>query len=821
MMVGASNASKAALYAPELPWNKFQPKDLGPCVMNFVNDHEPYFRRWAEVWYENFQFLFGNQNLRWSRKYGFAVDYDFLRINNGNTTAMRANTNLTRVIVEALASFIYGNVPDWLAESMDESSLKGKRFQKIAEKLLQCYSERTLLHKECKVASAVYTIFGQFAFEIEWNRMAGQLLEVPRYRKTMKPMYGTYMAPNPILGGLIEVPTPLVDERGMPLQEQAWEPVRDAKGRQVIDKMFAGDVSINVLTPFEYRRELGKYGMHKTRYVQRFKLLDYDEYLDMYKNIEGKTDRFNNIRPVYSDPIVYNMAIRHFMRMQFTTPPTAEDGYRRLQNVFKSSLFKYKVFIVEHWDKPHPEKWPEGRRVVIANGECVAVTKPDYSTNKMDGWHPFVEAQWLTASPNSLAAGPVNDVVRKNKELNIKDSLIATSVRRNMGSELLVKAGSGYDPQKKTGEPGNIQEVNDVNGARWLHDDMPIPPVMSRLREMDKEDVYDTSGAGDALRGVASTGATSGYQERQREEREEKRLGPARKEFEYAVSGLGEKLIACLKANIIKLDDNVLGFMKRAGAGEFTTQDVIAFLSTTLDYGVDIKVVKSSMVIKSKATQQATLQELAGGVLAQRLTTDAKVLDEYLKFFDAETLRDASAPHRDRACRENEVFQDMFRMGPDTDGIQMPIVLQEDDDTIHMAEHDEFIIKNFEDLRNNPALLQEIITHNERHRIQLEEKSGKVMPGASTQVGPMEQMASQQALPTVQTVYLDSQMRKKAEMQQQQGAPSGQTQERQAEKSPGKAPQAPRQPSGPGQGAGRIDPNAPSQNTPASKGGML
>jgi hypothetical protein len=253
------------------------------------------------------------------------------------------------------------------------------------------------------------------------------------------------------------------------------------------------------------------------------------------------------------------------------------------------------------------------RRLVIANGECVAITEPDYTTNKMDGWHPLVESQWLTAAPNSIAAGPTNDVIRKNKELNVKDSLMATAVRRNMGSELLVKAGSGYDPQKKTGEPGNIQEVNDVNGARWLHDDMPIPPVMSRLREMDKEDVYETSGAMDALRGAPSVGSNSGYQEKQREEREEKRLGPARKEFEFGVSAVGEKLVACLKANVIKLDDNVMGFMKRSGAGEFSVQDVIAFLSSSIEYGVDIKVVKSSMVIKSKATMQATLQELAGG----------------------------------------------------------------------------------------------------------------------------------------------------------------------------------------------------------------
>jgi hypothetical protein len=824
--IKSQNVNNAALWAKDLPWNCFTPDQLGPVVMGFVNDHEPFFRRWAEVWYENYQFLFGNHNVKWSRKYGFAVDQDFLRRDAGG--AMRANTNIARVVVEALASFVYGNVPEWIAEAMQESSIKGKSYAKIAQRILECYNERILLHKELKTAAIAYALFGQVGMEVEWNRRAGQLLEIPRYNKTQKPSYSTYMAPNPVTGGLIEIPTPIVGPDGQPIMETTWEAVRDPKGRQIVDKVFSGDVGVNVLTPFEYRRQIGTYGMHKTRYVQRFKLLDYDEFLDTYKNIEGKTPKFQGIRPVYSDPLVYQMAIRHFMRMQFTAPPSVNDGFRRTQNVFKSSLFRYKVFVVEHWDHPHEDKWPLGRRVVVANGECVAITAPDYSTNKQDGWHQLVEAQWMSAAPNSISAGPTNDVIRKNKELNVKDSLIATAVRRNMGSELLVKVGSGYDPQKKTGEPGNIQEVNDVMGARWLHDDMPIPPVMATLRDQDKNDVYETSGAGDALRGQPSPGTSSGYQEKQREEREEKRLGPARKEFEDMVSGVGEKLLSCLKANVMHLDDSVMGFMKRAAAGEFSTQDVVSFLSNSLGFGVDIKVKKSSMVIKSRATKQATLQELAGGALGQRLSQDAKVLDEYLKEFDADTFRDSSAPHRDRANRENEVFLDMLRLGPDTEGMPKPLVILEDDDLIHMAEHDECLVKNFEEFRNNPEMMQAFLEHKERHRLQYEEKKGALMPGASNQTATMMGMAQQSALPTVQTVYLDTSMRnqQQAQMQQQpaqgqqpgQPGPAGGGQQ----KAPNpKAPQAPRQPSGPGGGAGKIDPNAPSQNTPAAKGGMI
>lgn len=826
------NSQKAALYAPNLPWNKFAPKDIGPCVMEFVADHEPYFRRWAEVFYENFQFLFGNHSIKWSKRYGFAVDYDFLRVDA--PFELRAQTNLARGVCESLASFIFGQMPEWDVKAMDESKLKGKRFERIVQKLLDCYMERLMMDREFRAASMIYTLFGQFAAEVDWKHNAGQILDIPRYVKNQAPIYSTYMAPNPITGGLIEVPTQVRDIAGNPVMEDQWEIAVDAMGRQIVDKVFSGDLGVRMMTPYEYRRALGTYGPHRSRYWQTFKLMDYDEFLDTYKDIPGQTEYFNRIRPVWASSSVYSMAQRFFMRMQFTTPPTVDFGLNRVQNIFKGSLFKYKVFVVEHWDQPHPEKWPEGRRVVIANGDCTHITTPSYHTNKMDGWHPFAEAQWMTAAPSSMGLGPINDVIRKNKELDVKDSLIATAVRRNMGSQLLIKSGMGLDPQKLTGEPGRYHEVNDVDGARWLHDDMPIPPVIARLREMDKEDVYESSGAGDALRGSAETTATSGYQEQIRLEREQKRLSPARTAFAAAISTIGEKLVACLRANVIHLDESVMGYMKRNGAGEFSTQDVITFLSNNIDYGVDIKIDETTLTVQSKATKQATTMEvIKEPSVAQRLATNAKVLDRFLKDFGLEHLRDESAPHRDRAARENEAFIDMLRLGPNTEGIPRPLVIMEDDDDIHMAEHDEFLVENEIEFRSKPELYNLFLAHKEQHRLQKEEKLGKIMPGTSLQTATMETMASQSAAPTTQHIYLDTRMRRLQDEQrmaaqqaqaQQQAAGSEKGSEMDSEAPTGEkqSPQAPRQPSAMGGFGGNIDPNAPSQNTPMSvtRGGI-
>lgn len=815
----------AQRYSPDLPWTNSDPAALGPVVMKFVRDHEPFFKRWADTWYENFQFIFGNHNIKWSKRYGFAVDYDFLR--RGSPFALRSQTNIARVVAEALASLIYSNLPTWDVDTMDESAVKGKRYAKIVQKLLDCYMQRLSMDKELAAAALIYVVFGQVAAKVDWNYTGGKLLEIPKYQKIQSPVYTTYMAPNPVTGGLLEVPVQAKDAMGNPVTEERWEEVLDSMGRQIIDKFFAGDTFVDILTPFEYRREIGSRGTHKTRWMQHVRLLDYDQYLDEYYETPGKTKYFGQIRPIYQDPDIYSLAVKQFMRMQFTTPPSVDEGFRRNENVLRSSLFRYKVLVVEHYDRPHPIKWPLGRKLVVANGFCTHVTTPTYNTNKLDGWHPFLEAQWMNLSPSSIASGPMQDVVRKNRELDVKDSLIATAVRRNMGSQLLVKTGSGADPQKITGEPGQAHEVNDPYGVRWLHDDMPLPAVLPALRQMDKDDVYDTSGAGEALRGQPSTGASSGYQEKQREEREEKRLTPPRKSFEFFVSGIGEKIWSCTKTNVVKLGDDVVGYLRRAAAGEYTIDEVVAMLSSTVDFGVDVKVEKSSMAVKSKATHQATLMELASGPFAQRLMTDAGVLDTFAEEFDAQELRDDSSAHRDRAGRENEVFGDMCRLGVDMEGVRKPIVLFEDDDKVHMASHAKWLIQNLEEVLANEMMLLEFLTHQETHRIQDQEKQGQVMPGTSLQVPGMVQASAGIPTPTSQTVAQDSMMRKATQQQQQQqpGQPppqgGGPQQPGQAPQGGRQAPQAPKVRTGGPRGAKTTNPAAPSSATPPARAGGM
>jgi hypothetical protein len=790
-------ANMAALN--HLPWCERNPNKLGQTVTNFMLEHERYYNSWAQKWFENQQFVYGNHNLKWSRRYGIAVDVDFL--SRTPSISRKSQTNITRVVVEALASMIYSDLPTWDAQAMDESSTQGKRYKVLCQKILDCYMSRLCMDQELKMASYVYVTYGQLAFKIDWKKNAGRIRKIPVMEQQQVTLQTTGMEENGPFGP-IETPVESLNSNGEPMTDIQWVPVLDEQGQQKYKHEFTGDVSFDVLTPFEYRREPGSPGMHKAKWIEQIRLMDYDDFIQEYKDLDGQTGNFMAVKPGAMNADLFRFAFKHFMRMAFITPQMMSDSMSRAENPLSSNLFKHKVLVIEHYDKPNPDFWEYGRKTVVANGLCTHVTKPSYQTNKLDGWHPFVEVNWLNVAPSSISSAPINDVVSKNKELNAKDSLIYTATLRNMGSQLLIKTGSGLDPMRITGTPGQIHEVSDpTTAARYLHDEQPIPPVINQLRQQDKEDVYEVSGAGEALRGERSKGISAGYALRQQQEREEKRLTPARKNFAQAVGNSGEKILYCLKSNLRELDPDVMGFLMRSAAGEFDTQDVISFLARPLDYGVDVKIDETSMAYKSKATAQATISDLVkSNPAVAALLNHPKTLDTYLKFFDVEALRDPRMVHTDRAGKENEVFSDMLRLGGGAKGLNQPEVMKEDDDLIHMADHEEWALQNSSELQKNPTLLLIYTRHQNKHAVQYQEKQGKVPVGTTQTSAQQSSMAQNQPAKPVQQVFQEQQQ--KQQQQAQQPAP------------PGQAPAAPTQPKPPGEPGPRPqDPNAPAANT--------
>lgn len=782
---------------PDLPWCNDDPNQLGRVISQFTEKHDEYLAPWAQRWFENFQYIYGNHDIQWSKKWGFAMDMDFLRRGIPSIN-QRSQTNSTRTIFESLSSLIFGNMPAWEVISAQAGSSQGSRFQNLLEKMLDCYFERLVMDVELRSFTNILTAYGMAAAKISWNPKSGRMMDIPVLENREANLFEN-VATNADPFGLVDVIRNSRNSQGEPRHEMRLLQARDENGAVKTKRGWAGEVDVAVRTPFEYRREMTTKGSHKSKWFQDIQILDYDEYLTKYEDMDGRTKYFDQIRPGVMTSFSYKFALRQFIRMLFITPVSQQDVRRMTTTSIKSDFLRRKVAVVEHYDEPNAEMWPEGRVTVVVNGLCTHVTQPQYSINAVGGWHPFVEASWLTLSPSPMPTAPINDVTAKNKELNTLDSLVDTSTLRNMGSALLIKNGSGLDPQSMTGDPGQILPCNDpATAARWLRDEQPIPPVIHQLRDSKKEDMYEGSGAQDAIRGDRSKNVTAGFAFRVLEEREQRRLTPVRHELEKAVSRIGQKIIACVKHNVTELDEDVLGYLKRSAAGGFNEKDIMAFMRTPLDFGVDVNVVSGSMVSKSKSSIQAGLMDIIQKTPASNRLENAEVMDRFLKFNDAELLRDDSGAHRDRAKRENEIFGDIGRIGPQGTGIQIPAVCSEDDHEIHIALHRRDMIEKFEEISSDEFEMTLRHTHIEMHKIYAKEKAGTVPAGTAHQGAAI--VAQAQSQPERQLPEL-AQMKTQADQNKQMAAQGAAQSQAQA----------------PGQGAATQNPSAPADQTQGGK----
>lgn len=739
-----------------MPWTTNEPRRLEQAVNALVSQADLQNRRWAQKWFESFQFVLGNHYLKWSRQYDFAIDTDFLR--GDNDTRKRSQTNISRTVVESTAALIYSNLPDIYAAPLYDGSSRGTRLAKTIESLVETYNERLNLHEEFDAGSVMYVMYNKVFAAITYDMNRGATFKRQKQQLVNVPKMTTIRQTDPLTGEDVVVPTPMMGPDGQPVMIQSQQAIIDPNtGRPVLETVRNGDVRVEMLTPFEIQYDPLAKTFSKAKWVSRIRVMDYDDFMIEFASQEGVIER--NMSRVTAGNLsspVKNMAFRHFLRSVFALPPVLDfNGQLNLSNLFN---LKNKILVVEYYDRPteghryNPTPYlAQGRRCVMANGVLCLVSTPQYLMNNDTGWHPILEAKWLPLPPSQHATGPMSDTVQKNRELNLTDTMMTLAIQRQAGSTLVINENSGIDKTKWSGEPGQTfyTSGDPQAAATYIADKSPLPALVQQYRALQKEDVYEVSAAQDSIRGERSVGANSGYQAQIYEEREKKRTSKASNNWESFIRQIYQKMIACLQQNVAKLDEQVIARMMRSMDGEITVSDIISFLNGPIDFGVDIKITPDSMQTKSKATKIANMVEAMNNpAVAQRMMQDSSVVDAYLDFLGIDVLRSVSSSHRDRANRENAVFSDMISFIDPNQLVQafgddMPTVIWQDDDLVHLLEHTRDLVKNFDKYKRNPGLLRAHSVHMTWHEQNYKAKQNQQSPYLASQSQMIEQNAEQ------------------------------------------------------------------------------
>ena len=727
-------------YCQDLPWCVDDVDKLGNVVTNFYYNQSRMIAPKARQWFQNVNFFYGNQNLRWSNYLSAPVVSDFMPLaGKRRSGAFRTQSNFIRVVGESLLALIASRnaVPSVSVKS--KFSTMSSLVKPIAKARLDYFNDHLELPIKFREAALGLIVFSEIAGKVEYCRSKGYMQKYQVMQEVQQPVMKVTQELDPASGLYMEMQVPDVDPMtGQPVTQTVTVPKRDSRGNVVFNHAWSGDTDFRIVTPFELFRDYDS-DFYESKRIGEVRIIDYDDWLSEYSELGGKTEYFDMVRPGASTDFVYQIMLMHFLRTKFMAP----DGYSQTSSPFNSNWnLMNKVLIIEHYDRPHPQKWPNGRKLVIANGMCThRIMKQDYYTTKKDGWHPYNWAGWLVCPPVSFANGPIDDVISKQQDINYTETLINTKLHRAFGGVTLVKTNA-FDKDKLTGEPNQSIYTPNVNDAiRFAHDENAIEPAIPQIEDRKKDDLFTISGAQEAIRGERSENASSGFAQKVIDEREQRRLTPGKRSLEQYVKKAYEKIQACDRATTNFSDPRVQELLKTA-LGNVTASQLKIYMDQAIDLGLDISIDADSMAYESEAAKKAEVRELLGTPFGQIVFQSPELTDRFKDFFGLDDFKDQQSLHVDNAQCENDAFFALLYGSIDTMDLNaMPKVIPEQSDDIHLAEHDKFIITNQKSLENNPELFQLIITHKQHHE---DQKIRKQMAQANNDMQSQQMFAQMQ-----------------------------------------------------------------------------
>lgn len=546
-------------------------------------------------WYVAREFLKGNHYVAWVRT---------RLIGNPDRDERQKRKpklvyNKCRVIAETILAYLLKSDPVFgvvaqTGEPEDQSAAS------VGQKILYHYWGSQRCNEKLERTGTWAMISGKGFWKVGWNPQIGPKVPIIERRPFPPPM-----------------PPPEIMEEslltGMPLPPEYIEPVMQDV---VVGEEPAGDVTIEVVSPFEIVVDPGAENLDEAQWVIHATMLPIDEVQAQYPAKAAKIRDHSN-------------------QMNASLVSRVLDRFGASSMTRKDQLKR--VLVIEYWAR-RSRKYPEGRRVVMTE-EAILEAGP---TPK--GYDEIPFAEWVDRPiPGEFwADGTLRDLVPLNKELNKRLSQ-AVDIANKFRVKYVAVIGSIDESQ-----------IRDVDGEIIEHqpgpppqavNPPPIPDAIPKLITMCESAMEDTSGAVAVLQGKVGGEVRSGRQVAYQGQYGETRIALLAKHLARFLERAGKLVLMQVAANVTE---------QRIGKiiGKGRQMEAFQFIGADIRDNTDVSVETDSLLGFSKTERFDKLIQMAD----RKVITPDQFLSK-MEMEDVNPILEAIAQDRNNAIRENESWK--------------------------------------------------------------------------------------------------------------------------------------------------------------------
>lgn len=679
---------------------------LASRIESFYKQDSTLKTRLAYHWDRNHKFLDGDQWLVFDGDRETGGLWKRLAVSKANEYIPRPVTNYIFDAYQTLKSYLIKNKPRSTVRP-NTQLYRDKTAAKIAELCIEANWARLHEPENYEYAAACLITYGTVFKKDYWDPTSITMAKVPRMQQV-----------------------PQTDPQTGQVTGMSEQPEIDpTTGEPVYDEIPIGDVNSDIVEPYRIALDPQANDIHKIRWILEYNIQTLDQIKETYgKDGEGYTGKVEDVKEERQLSSVmrrwYNLKTSSGIKGSGSLLEGAT-GNNGDSNITNSAVVK------EYYERPSSQH-PRGRMVIVANNVTLYSGESPYTGTELGDWHPYSECRWEITPGRFWGKSAFDSACDIQKQINSIDAVIILTRKTMAIPQKLIPNTAGIAPGTWTGRPG--QEIPYREGAQKPETILAagVDPTVFQERQQRVEDLKNTTGAVDILKGDRPPGVTAASALNMLFEIGTGKLFPVLDRWKRFVENSQKKQLKTICKMYKEPREEFIALL-RGKNQEISEQAINRFIGQDLYDNCNVIVEAGSNVPKLMSAKQAQLQEAAQtGTLA--LEQPANRL-EYNRQMGITGFDNDIEPDIKRAEWENDLL-DNIEHSPD----QAPIVLQVDDDTVHMnvlarsMKEPNFISKS---AAVQQAYMQHFMAHQQQQSQKIQEQQMAAMASGQP-AGPPE-----------------------------------------------------------------------------------